>query len=267
LLLMLLVDEDVDKEVDQDAKDEFAKGEKYFQEEDFENAVKYYYKALKVDSNYYKATLYVGDAFYRDKEYEKALVWYGKAVKMHPEMLEGHKYLTDVYMKLKRWQEAYDACVDGIATFPDVGMFYKLQKIADEMDKKFDRKWFPRYYMPISDMETDATMIAGDENNEYWNEYRKAFNEVRSNASKKGVLDNVEGNNKYIEIYSWDKMLTRLKSVPSDLSDAKTMQQQGFLDCYVMVSMYHVNFREQYKDFSKNNRDRIKEYIRTYLVK
>lgn len=259
-LRTFLVDENVDENVSKDAKEEFQDGETAFFNEKYDAATKHYKNAYKLDTTYYKAALYIGDAYFRGKEYEEALPWYQKAVNMQPNMLEARKYLTDVYMKLRRWKEAYNACIDGIIVYPDAGMFGKLEVICEELDKKFDAHWMPRFYLPNSPAIEQAPIAE-----EPWNFYRNAKNEVKDNLDKKGQLTNKEGSLRFLEVYSWDKMLDR----PLDgsvWSFPEKMRREGFLDCYVMVSMYHISFHDQYKVFARENKERIRKYIETYLV-
>ena len=64
---------------------------------------------------------------------------------------------------------------------------------------------------------------------------------------------------KYLEIYSWEKMLA--ESEDKSLDEAKKMQELGYLDCYVMITCFHQDFYEQYQDFAANNKDRIIKYF------
>jgi len=68
-----------------------------------------------------------------------------------------------------------------------------------------------------------------------------------------------------MEVYSWEFMLD--KGQGSELSFARKMNEAGYLDCYVFISMYHISFHEQFAKWSKDNKDRVKTYIDTYLVK
>jgi tetratricopeptide (TPR) repeat protein len=254
-----LVDFNPDTAVSESAKKAFNEGEEAFREEKFDQAIRGYKRAAKEDSTYYKAVLYVGDSYFNDKEYDQALPWYKKAVGMQPKLLEGWKYLTDVYIKLHRYQEAYDACVEGILVYPDVGMFIKLADICERMDKKFDQRWMSRMMYPNQvDVQQPGEMTGP------WKYYREAKTQVK--AEESGILKKEEEGTKYLEVYSWKQMLKKAGN-DDDLSYAKQMEKDGYLDCYVFISMFHYAFYDQYVDFSANNRERIKTYIKTYLVK
>lgn len=253
------VDFNPDTAISESAKKAFKEGEEAFQNEKFEQAIRAYKRAAAEDTTYYKAVLYVGDAYYNNKEYEEALPWYKKAVSMQPKLLEGWKYLTDVYGKLHKNQEAYDACIEGILVYPDVGMFIKLEDICERMDKKFDRHWIPRMMSPNQvDVEQPGEMTGP------WKYYREAKTLVKTDEN--GILKKEEEGTKYLEVFSWKQMLKKAGG-EDELSYAKRVDKDGYLDCYVFISMFHYAYYDQYVDFSANNRERIKTYIKTYLVK
>jgi len=69
---------------------------------------------------------------------------------------------------------------------------------------------------------------------------------------------------KYLEVYAWEEMLNNSDS--NDLAEARRMQKEGYLDCYVLVTCYHYDFYNQYIDFVKNNPDKVVEYYEKFLV-
>lgn len=71
---------------------------------------------------------------------------------------------------------------------------------------------------------------------------------------------------KYLEVFAWELMLNKTETEEQEFGFARKMQKEGYLDCFAMVSMYHISFSDQYIDFAKNP-DRIRKYIDTYLVK
>jgi tetratricopeptide (TPR) repeat protein len=255
-----LVDFNPDTAISASAKKAFKEGEEAFGNEKFDQAAKAYKRAAAEDSTYYKAVLYVGDAYFNDKEYEEALPWYKKAVGMQPKLQEGWKYLTDVYSKLHRYKEAYDACVEGIILYPDIGMFIKLEDICENMDKKFDRHWMPRMVYPNKAGADQSVETAAP-----WKFYREAKAQVKTDDN--GILKTEEEGTKYLEVFSWAHMLKKSAGRDDELTYAKKMQEAGYLDCYVFISLFHYSCYDQYADFSSNNHERIKTYIKTYLVK
>lgn len=261
LLRILMVDKGEGKP-DKEAKEEYDKGEEKFAAKDFTGAIRCYKKAVDIDSTYYKATLYLGDAYFNNEDYDKALIWYKKACDMRPNLLEPRKYLTDAHMKQKNWKEAYNACIEGIAVYPDVGMFIKLEEICDKLGKTFDRHWVSRMNYPNSNGAVQEPIETAP-----WSYYRQAKTEIKFYCNQDGIIteETEKTKSKFMEVYSWEFMLE--KGQGSELTFARKMNEAGFLDCYVFISMYHISFHQQFAKWSEDNKERVKTYIDTYLVK
>jgi hypothetical protein len=168
-------------------------------------------------------------------------------------------------MKTKSWQDAYNACVDGIVAYPDTRLFNDLDEIADKLGKTFNRHWMSRDYLPGMITATNQETVSA----EPWSYYREAKDKIGDYCNDKGIvkkkLDFTE--QKYLETYAWEYMLKKTDTEDKEFGFARKMQTEGYLDCFAMVSMYHIAFSDQYADFSKHNADRIRKYIDTYLVK
>jgi tetratricopeptide (TPR) repeat protein len=259
-----LVAEKVDTAVSEDAKKAYNQGDEEYNQENYSASIKQYQKAIREDSTYYNATLSIGMAYRKMEEWEKALPWYIKAKKMQPQLLKPHMDLIDCYMKLKRWDEAYEACIDGIICYPSNSLFESLTEICEKKGKSFNRHWMSRNILP-NRMNTEQDQPQS----ETWQFYRSAKNKIADNCDDKGVITSSTEltTQKYMEVYSWEYMMMKDDTDEKEFGFARRMEKEGFLDCFVFVSMYHINFREQYIDFSKNNADRIRTYINTYLVK
>jgi len=50
------------------------------------------------------------------------------------------------------------------------------------------------------------------------------------------------------------------------LDQARKMQEAGFLDCYVLVTCYHIDFYDQYLDFVTKNKAKVVDYYKKFLV-
>jgi len=261
IIRIFMVDETNDRP-DKEAKEEYAKGEEKFKAEDYTGAIRHYKKAVEIDSTYYKATLYLGDAYFHNEDFDKAITWYQKACDMRPNLLEPRKYLTDGYIKQKKWSEAYAACIDGIAVYPDVGMFIKLEDICDKQGKSFDRHWVSRLFYPNT-----LNFVQDPIETSPWSHYRKAKSEIQYFCNQRGIITdkNDKTEAKYMEVYSWEYMLENGEG--AELSFARKMKEAGFLDCYVFISMYHISIQPQFEKWNPENKERIRTYVDTYLVK
>lgn len=255
----------VDTAVADETKEAYNKASDDYSASNYTAAIRAYEKALKMDSNYYGATYKIAMCYYKDEKFEKAIPFFKKAIRIEPTMLDPRQNLVNCHMKLKSWQDAYNACVDGIVVYPDIRYFVKLDEICDKLGKSFNRHWMERDYMPSMITSTVQTTIA----DEPWSYYRQAKDKISEYCNDDGIVNKKLEftDQKYLESYSWEFMLKKTDTEDKEFGFARKVQKDGYLDCFAMVSMYHISFSEQYSDFSKHNADRIRTYINTYLVK
>lgn len=260
-LRKFLVDPEVDTAVSKEAKDLFNQAETSFEKQDYGNSLKLYEEAIGKQPDYYQATLYKGDAYYFLKEYNDALIYFKKAADIHPDLLEPRKYITDAYGKLGKWEEAADACIDAIIVYPDENMFVKLEDIAERLNKKFERHWMSRDFVNKANSQQQVAAP------EPWKFYAEAKNKILPFCDSTGVIasNNNLTKQKFLEAYCWEELLKNSSDPKFDF--ARQMQKEGYLDCYVFISLFHYGIYDQYKSFSKDNKDRIRKYLKEFAMK
>ncbi|MES2616526.1 MAG: tetratricopeptide repeat protein [Bacteroidota bacterium] len=248
----------VDTSISPAAKKQFNKAEDAFVKGSYSQAAEYYRAALDIEPEYYKATMYLGDALYHLGKYGKAIEYYSLAATQNPYLLEPQKYLTDAFIGQKSYDDAYDACIDGIMRFPDANMFDKLKFINSELNFNFNRHWMSRNY-EINTIKGKHEAIADP----VWGVYRDALEEIKSFCDTTGVIikENTLTKSKYLEEYSWEQLLSKNRSA-DEFAFAREMQEKGFLDCYVLISLFHVDLYSQQQHLVKNNPDKVKQYLK-----
>lgn len=256
---------EVDTLVGDEAKDYRSKGLAAQSENNSSEAIRYFEKAFRQDSTYYTVAKDLGYAYYKDEKYEKALEWFRRASRLQPEMFEPRFYIVEIYMDQKDWDNAYTACIDAMIQYPFTGYFTRMEKICEKKNKTFSLHWMERDYFPavvtIQNQEQAPTQP--------WSFYTGAKDKMSSYCNDAGVItkSNTFTEAKYLEVYSWEYMLKKSDDDTKEMGFARRMQEQGYLDCFAMFSMYHITFSEQYIHFRDNNRERLKSYIETQLVR
>lgn len=260
-----LIKPSVDTTVSDDAKELYNKGNEEYNNENYTSAIRQYEKAVRMDSTYYKATYKIARCYFKDEKYEKAIPYYQKSIQLQPEMLDPRQDLVTCFMKQKMWQEAYNECIEGIIHYPDISYFNNLDEICDKLGKTFTRHWMTRTSYPNMMTATAQAPIT----EEPWSYYRDAKDKIADYCDDDGIVTKSTSltESKYLEVYSWEYMLKKSDTEDKEFAFARKMQTEGYLDCFSMVSMFHISFRKQYADFAKNNSERIRKYIETYLVK
>lgn len=241
----------------------FQKAEKEFGKKNYHDAAMYYKEAMDADTNFYKAVLYTGDAIYAKGEPHMALKYYKKAAQLQPNLMEPKKYLTDAYIGIKDYELAQKHCIDGLLTYPDVGMFLKFEDIQYNLGKKANFHWIAKTFLPNNIDKFQEDNLEGA-----WKFYREAKEKVKDVTSKNGIIaPNDITNELYLEVYSWKYMLSKVnKEDYPELAFAYEMKDAGYLDCYVLFSLFNFRLNEQYQHYRLSNSKKIEEYIEKYLI-
>jgi tetratricopeptide (TPR) repeat protein len=71
-------------------------GESAFSRRDFDEALKDYAKALKLEPTNYSATLFTANTYDRKNNFTKAGEWYERAIKLNPNMETAYRYYADM---------------------------------------------------------------------------------------------------------------------------------------------------------------------------
>ncbi len=253
-----LYDKKVDTKISDSAYYHFRVAERYFGKGNYIEAAKQYQIAIGLDSNFYQARLYLGDSYYMLKDYVTAAQYFRNAIKVEPSLIEARKFLVDALANLGAYDEATEECIQSLLMYPDVASYGKLEDLAQRKGKKFDRGWLYRDILPT--VSYKQPQIAPK--NASWKYYLDAKSnfDTAYYDKKTGIIkDNPTTKQKYIEVYCWEQML---KQAPEEhFKTAREMQEKGYLDCYVLFSLFHQDSYAQYAHLSKTDRTRLRTYI------
>ncbi|MDA7744668.1 hypothetical protein N8911_01070 [bacterium] len=257
-----LVDYNPDTNLVDSAKKEFDRAEENFQAQNFHSALNHYYNAKMVQPGFYKATMYLGDCYYAMEVMDSAILYFEEAAKMYPDLLEPIKYITDANTGLFEHEKARLAALRSFYVYPDVGMFIKYQDIVAELGGNFDRHWIRRGVAANS-----QSVSASNVQDPIWAIYESARDEMTPFCDSNDVIirPNKVTNAKYLEVYSWEKMLLAHPD-EEKFEFAYEMVKEGYLDCYVFLSQFHYDLYPQFQVFAAENQEKIKKYMEVYLT-
>ncbi len=266
-LRKLLVSVNPDTTISEKGMEYFENAEKFFKDRDFELAEVNYRKALKTDTNYYKAYLYLGDSFWAREEYDSALVYYNIAKDMQPDLLEPRVFIIDALVEKGLYYRAKKECLDALMIYPGHDIKYKLQRILLIENKFMNERRFVRYFYPNDIQDKEQPKLAGDP---FWSDYRAAKQKIVEYCNENGIIEgNTEVEDRYLEVYSIRTMLSKHQDdLPKYLHFADKMRQEGYLEPYVFISLFHVDVYPQFKDYIsvEANQKKCKDFIEKYLV-
>jgi len=271
ILRSTMIDPEVDTAVSKKALKYFNNAEEEFAKKNYEKAASYYKRALSEQPDFYKASLYLGDCYYFTGNYVEAINSFKDAVKRFPNLLEPRKYLVDAYAREKLYKNALDEAINTMLIYPDLSMNSKLEDAAYLNGKKTDLKWMPRGVFP-----NQATEPPKDINNYEdpdmpkatgcWVFYQDAAGRIKEFCNEKGIITKTNTLTKsgYMEVFSWEEMLKN--SNDASLDEARRMEKDGYLDCYVLVTCFHYDLYPHYADFVSKNREKVIAYYNKYII-
>ena len=245
------------------AIDYFEEAQDFYDKKDFELAILNYKKTIKEEPNYYDAYIKLGTSFWEEEKIDSALKYYNLAKSIQPTYVEPYSYIISLLIDEELYHRAKKECLNALVVYPGFDIKRKMQVVLYEENKYMNTHRIRRYFYPnIIDEEQDP--IEG-----VFSVYREAKDEISKYCDKNGIIEeNGKTKEKYLELYSWKRALAEMDEVPEVLDFAVEMDEAGYLDCYVLISLYHYDFYEQTKDFLsyEENREKVKEYIKKYLI-
>jgi len=265
-LRIFLVDEVPDTAVSDEGWEYFGKGEKYFRDKEYELAELEYRKALESDPEFYKANLYIGDSFWAREQPDSAMHFYELAKNQHPTLLEPRKYIVDALVDQGLYYRAKKECLEAMCVYPGFDLKMKMQQILEIESKWMNDYRFIRFFYPNDMRDKEQRDLNG-----IWNDYRSAKYDISKYCNDDGIIEeNGKTDDKYLEVYSFRRMINKHKDteLPDYLKFGLKMEEEGYLEPYVFISLFHVDIYSQFKHYMsfEENRDKSVEFIQKYLI-
>lgn len=261
----LFVDYNPDTLVPKDAQDIFRKGRELYDNKQFAEARKQFAAAMKLGQRYYKAQLYFGECYRKLEDYDSAKYYYKKTIAAFPDMYEARKMLVDVMLNANDYPGAMEAAAEALLVYPDEEMFNTLYVIKHKMYMVLNRNWIVRKTYPNSLKPGEKVQ---DNIDFPWNFYANAKFNIKDYANNDGIVtvQNSATKQKYLEVYSWEKMLNEPQLKGQGFDFARKMQAAGYLDCYTLLCLFHQDIYPQFQNFAKNNKPKMRKFIELYIT-
>lgn len=260
-----LVDYDPDSAKSEKAISYFEEGEEFMEKEDYELAELNFRKAWAEDSSYYAAIIQLGHTFSQREDYDSAIVYYMMAKNMHPTLLEPRKNIIDALMEKELYFGAKKEVLEAFTIYPGFDVKLRYQIILAQENKFMNSHRFYRYFYPNDMKAEDQGELTG-----MWDTYRATKKKISKYCNEDGIIEpNPDTEDKYLEVYSFRRMLTEHEDeLPEYIRFGYKMMEEGYLECYVFFSMFHVDIYPQFKDYMsyEENRAKTMEYIEKYLI-
>ncbi len=251
----------VNAEVRSDAWAEYQAGLEAYYEKVIPDAAKHIEKALELDEIFYTAHLRLGDIYYLMNKDTAAMLRYRFAAVLNPEKSEPFEKLAIMQYNRGRFTDAAASMIEAILIYPQSHYFALLKRIVEKTGLSFSTQWIPREVFPLSIKNMQEEIVVSEKSP--WWHYQAARQDVFNFFDTTGiVIPNDKTQERYLEVYAWKKMLTNAS--PKHFAFARAMEKVGYLDCYVLITLFHQDLYGQFRDFAARNPDKIKKYF--YLL-
>ncbi len=251
----------VNEGVSNEAWTEYIKGLEQLYDKIIPSAAKHFENAVALDPNFYEAHIKLGDVYYLMNNDTGSIQQYKYASLAATDKSEPFEKLAIMQYNRGRYTDAAGTMITAIMKYPLSHYTALLKRIVEKTGLGFDPQWIPRAVFPLSTAHMTEEIIVDDKSP--WWHYQAARQDVFNYFDTLGiVIPNDKTQERYLEVYAWKKMLNN--SSPKHFQFARAMDKVGYLDCYVLVTLFHNDIYGQFKDFAEFNADKIKKYY--YLL-
>ncbi len=251
----------VNENISNEAWDEYMAGLGDYSEKIIPGAARHFERAIELESDFYSAHMKLGDIYYLMNNDTGSVRQYKYAALIKPQRPEPYEKLAIMQYNRGRYTDAAATMIEAIMKYPQSHYFDLLRRILEKTGRGLDPQWIPREVYPLATTRMQEEIIVNDKSP--WWHYQAARQDVFNYFDSTGiVIPNDKTQERYLEVYAWKKMLTN--SSPKHFQFARAMEKVGYLDCYVLITLFHNDLYGQYKDFVELNQDKIKKYF--YLL-
>jgi Tfp pilus assembly protein PilF len=261
-LRMMLVDTLLaDANASMEAKEAYENGLDELNGNSIVEAAKLFEKAISLYPLYYEAHLKLGDTYYLMNKDTAAMKKYRQASLLQPMRPEGFAKLAMVQYNSGRYLDAAALILEAMMIYPEQQYMTLLKRILAKSGKTLQTQWLVREVYPLTTKQTYEEIIA-KEKTPWWH-YQSSKGDVYGYFDTLGLVrPNEKTNERYLEVYGWKYMLNR--SGLSNFPFVRVMDELGYLDCYVLVTLFHQDLYGQFADLVKNQPEKVKNYF--YLI-
>ena len=262
-------------------------GEAAFVRGDMDKAIAAYKRALELDPHLYDAALYAGDAEYkkgynstdpqyRNVHFDAAGVWFAKAIAINPNRETAYRYWGDALEAQGKANEARDKFVDAIIAEPYSRQPYVgLTQWAEHHKVTLGH---PKIEPPNS-MRTEGsqttlsidpkTLNSNDGSNEWlmydltriaWAKADFLKNYPDETVYRHSLKEEAAAFRMVAEAAAKDLKSGKIKALEPSLAVLVKLNEDGFLEAYVLFARPDQGIARDYAAYRKDNREKLRRY-------
>lgn len=267
----------------QEVEKAMTEGEEAFVKANFPAALKAYQRALALDPHTYSAALFIGDVYFNMNQIDKAGEWFAQAIEIDPNRETAYRYWADGLMKEGKMAEARVKFVEAVVAEPYAkAPWVNLKKWGDYNNAKLTH---PRIESKGSvtaqgdkiTINIDPNSLGKDGEGSYWliypilragwqgEKFKKEFPEEKE--YRHSLREEAEALGSVARLVAKDAADPAKKSkIDPDLLALAKINDQGFLESYVLISRADQGIAQDYSAYRAEHRAKIVQYINEWII-
>lgn len=256
--------------------------ESFFAQGKLDEALANYQKALELDPKLYHAALFAGDVFVQKGDLKQGLVWYERAIAIDPTKETAYRYSATPLMKQGKTEAARDRYIEAFITepyskFARGGLVQWAQITQTQLahptidipsNVTFDDKGNANISLDASALlggkdDGSFAWIAYGGARSTWHKEKFAKTFPNEKTYRHSLPEEAEALRSVLALATADQKGTALS--PS-LQKLKKLNDEGLLESYILLARADEGIAQDYPDYLKANRDKLRRYMVVYVV-
>ncbi len=257
-------------------------GEAAFTRGDFDAAITAYSRAYKLDPKLYEAALFIGDMYFRKKDADRAGEWFTRAISIDPNRETAYRYWGNALMAAERTDEARNKYIEAIIAAPYSRMTWEngLIRWANDMDVRLSH---PKIDVPTDvssskngevNITIDPSLFGNKEDGSTawimysitranWRKEKFAKTFPKEKTYRHSLMEEAEALRLVAATAKADK---KAKKLSPSLSSLVQLTDAGLLEAYILLGRPDDGIVNDYEEYRKTNRDKLRQYLLEYVV-
>lgn len=256
--------------------------EAFFAQGKFDEALKNYQAALKLDPRLYMAALFSGDVYRERGDFQQAEVWYQKAIEIDPYREIAYRYSATPLMKQGKYDLARDRYIEAFITEP-------YSKFAVAGLTQWAQATQTRLAHPAIDIPTNITfdekgdakinldagaLLGGKEDGGFawisygvtrstWHKEKFAKTFPQEKTYRHSLAEEADALRSVLALAS-DKKVA--KTLSPSLARLKKLDEEGLLEAYILLARPDQGIAQDHAAYLRQKRDLLRRYVVQYVV-